>query len=442
MATTKPLVLLDPHPRTRAMIFSDDDWSRLARMADVVGSEAGPVDTAIVDECLPRVCVIVGQTPMPEARLRQAVALRAIFNVEGNFLPNVDYAFCLRSGIRVAVAAPAFAAPVAEHALALTLDLLRGVTRADRAFRDGREEYGWRGNVGAATLFDADVGVVGLGNIGRALLPLLAPFRCRVRVHDPWLPDAVIRERGAVPATLDELFACSNVVIVAAAPTRDNRGAIGAAQFARMRQGSKLVLISRADVMDFAALKEVVASGRIEAALDVFPQEPVAADDPIRSMPGMLLSSHRAGGLDSALKTIGAMVVDDLDLVLRGLPPVRLQSAQPETVGLQCSRPGLDAASTTMSTSRARKTIRRSGAAANAGMNRKRCAPRRIASGCCRWACAAATSWASRSSRSSIRGATCRHAMRICASAPKPSSAAYGRRADFRSSFPRCRSAK
>ena len=348
MATTKPLVLLDPHPRTREMIFSDEDWARLARMADVVRSDAGPVDPAIIDECLPRVCAILGQTPLPEARLRRASALRAVFNVEGNFLPNVDYDYCFRNGIRVAVASPAFAAPVAEHALALTLDLLRGVTRADRAFRDGREAYGWRGNREAATLFDAEVGVVGLGNIGCALLPLLVPFRCRVRVHDPWLPDAVIRARGAIAATLDDVFASSNVVIVVAAATLDNRHAIGTAQLARMRVGSKLVLLGRADVVDFAALQDVVAGGRIEAALDVFPQEPVAFDDPIRRMPGVLLSAHRAGGLDSALKTIGAMVVDDLDLVLRGLPPVRLQCAQPETVGLQRSRPGFGASPMTV----------------------------------------------------------------------------------------------
>jgi NAD(P)-dependent dehydrogenase (short-subunit alcohol dehydrogenase family) len=60
-----------------------------------------------------------------------------------------------------------------------------------------------------------------------------------------------------------------------------------------------------------------------------------------RGAAGILLSAHRAGGLDSALKAIGAMVVDDLDLVLRGLPAVRLQCAQPETVGLLRSSPGV-----------------------------------------------------------------------------------------------------
>lgn len=339
----KPLVLLDPHPRTRAMIFGDEDWNRLLAIAEVVRCDDGRVDDAVVDECLPRVTAIVGQTAMPEARLRRAPSLRAIFNVEGNFFANIDYAYCFQHGIRVAVAAPAFAAPVAEYALALTLDLLRGVTRADRAFREGTEAYGWRGNPESTTLVGRDVGIVGFGNVGRALVPLLAPFRCRLRVHDPWLPDAVVGEFGALAVTLDDVFAQSDIVIVASAATRDNRAGIGAAQFARMRRGAKLVLVSRADVVDFAALEDAVADGRIEAALDVFPKEPVAADDPIRGMPGFLLSSHRAGGLDSALKTIGAMVVDDLDLVFRGLPPVRMQLAQPETIGLQRSRPGVAA---------------------------------------------------------------------------------------------------
>ena len=337
----KPLVLLDPHPRTRDMIFASADWERLEDLAEIITTESGAVNAAVVDKYLPRLCAIVGQTPLPAARLERATALRAIFNVEGNFLPNVDYGYCFRHGIRVAVAAPAFAAPVAEYALALALDLLRGVTRADRAFRTGREAYGWRGNLESESLFGADVGVLGFGNIGRALMPLLAPFRCRIRVHDPWLPDAVIMEHGAIPASLADVLERSRVVIVLAAATRDNRHLIGAGELARLRAGSKLVLLSRADVVDFNALQDATASGRIEAAIDVFPEEPVASDDPIRGADAILLSAHRAGGLDSALKAIGAMVVDDLELVLRGLPPVRLQSAQPETVGLLRSKPGI-----------------------------------------------------------------------------------------------------
>ena len=341
MNLARPLVLLDPHPRTNAMIFHRADRERLDAMADVITVEAGAVPDDAVEACLPRVTAILGQTALPGARLARAPHLRAVLNVEGNFFPNVDYATCFARGIRVACAAPAFARPVAEYALALALDLARGITQADRLFRLGQERYGWRGNLAAETLFGAPVGLVGFGNIARALLPLLRPFHCTVRAYDPWLPPTLLHEHGVMPATLTEVLERSRMVFVLAAPTAHNRHLIGAPELACMAPGAGLVLVSRAGVVDYAALHTALREGRIKAAIDVFPAEPPAADDPLRTCTAAVLSSHRAGGLDSALKTIGEMAVDDLDLVLRGLPPVRMQAAQPETVGLQRSPPGL-----------------------------------------------------------------------------------------------------
>lgn len=323
------------------MILRPADRARLARLADVRTVPAGPMPDAMVEALLPAAVAILGQTALPAARLNRALRLKAVFNVEGNFLPNVDYGACFARGIRVGCVAPVFARPVAEFALAAALDLVRGITRADRGFRRGDEAYGWRGNVGVSTLFGAAVGMVGFGNIARALVPLLKPFGVTIRVFDAWLPDAVLREHGVEPAPLDALLAASQVVIVLAAATAANRHFLGAAELARLPDGAKLVLLSRADVVDYAALDAELRRGRIEAAIDVFPAEPVAPDDPVRSIECAILSSHRAGGLKETLLDIGAMVVDDLDLVLRGLPPVRLQMAQPETVALQRSKPGL-----------------------------------------------------------------------------------------------------
>ncbi len=344
MNTVRPLVLLDPWPRNNAMILRPADRARLEALADVRTVEAGPVPDATVDALLPDVVAILGQTALPAQRVHRAPRLKAVFNVEGNFLPNVDYAACFARGIRVGCVAPVFARPVAEFALAASLDLVRGITRADRTFRSGREAYGWRGNVGVSSLFGAAVGIIGFGNIARALVPLLKPFGGTIRVHDAWLPDAVLREHGVLPASLDAVLTSSRVTIILAAATATNRRFIGAAELARMPDGAKLVVLSRADVLDYDALQIEMESGRIEAAIDVFPVEPVAADDPLRGVESAILSSHRAGGLAETLLDIGAMAVDDLELVLRGLPPVRLQMAQPETVGLQRSRPGLSPA--------------------------------------------------------------------------------------------------
>jgi phosphoglycerate dehydrogenase-like enzyme len=90
-------------------------------------------------KALPEAEIIIGQTDLPRERLERASKLRAIFNVEGNFLPNIDYDFCFSHGIRVLIASPAFAVAVAEMALALGLDLARGISQNDRAFREGKK---------------------------------------------------------------------------------------------------------------------------------------------------------------------------------------------------------------------------------------------------------------------------------------------------------------
>ena len=97
-----------------------------------------------------------------------------------------------------------------------------------------------------------------------------------------------------------------------------------------IRPGSALVLVSRAHVVDFEALTELVLAGRFRAAIDVFPTEPFEPDHPIRDAPGVVLSPHRAGLVADALLDIGRRVVDDLEALVRGLPPRRLQAAEPE----------------------------------------------------------------------------------------------------------------
>jgi len=87
------------------------------------------------------------------------------------------------------------------------------------------------------------------------------------------------------------------------------------------------------------ALAERVAAGRFLVASDVWPTEPLPADSPFRSLEGVVLSAHRAGGIPAAFREIGDMVLDDLRLLARGLAPVRMQQAAPELVGRYRNRP-------------------------------------------------------------------------------------------------------
>jgi len=148
-----------------------------------------------------------------------------------------------------------------------------------------------------------------------------------------------MQEAGAVAASLETVMTQSDVVFVTAAVTSENRGFLAADAFAGMRRGAAFILLSRADVVDFPALMAAVASGHIQAASDVFPEEPLAADHPVRTLPGFLLSAHRAGALDVAFQRMGEMVWQDMALLDKGLPPNLCKRAERETVARMRSRP-------------------------------------------------------------------------------------------------------
>jgi phosphoglycerate dehydrogenase-like enzyme len=338
-AMAEPVILVDPRPRTLELICDGPTRARLEALGRLVVHEAGRMPDAMVDAHLSDTVAVLGQTHMDASRLDRAPHLRAIVNVEGNFLPTVDYEACFARGIHVLLASPAFAPAVAEAALGMAIDLVRGIGAADRAMRAGRESYELEGNRGCFLLAGTEVGVVGMGDLARELVRLLVPFRCRVRAYDPWVPDLVLRRHGAEPATLDEVLRASRVVFVFAAPTTENAAMLGRRELELLAEGAVVLLMSRAAVTDVDALVELAAAGRLRAAIDVWPEEPVPADHPARSVEGLLLSAHRAGGMPEAFREIGRLAVTDLELVLAGLPPAVCRRAERETVGRLRSRP-------------------------------------------------------------------------------------------------------
>jgi phosphoglycerate dehydrogenase-like enzyme len=329
---SNPKILIDPQPRTLDLIFDGQAQSRLSTIANLTVFDAGPMPSEMLEKALPEAEIIIGQTDLPRERLERASKLRAIFNVEGNFLPNIDYDFCFSHGIRVLIASPAFAVAVAEMALALGLDLARGISQNDRTFREGKEEYGFQSNRNSFLFTGCKVGIIGFGDLARAFRPMLRPFRCPVKVYDPWLPEREILQSDCTPGSLDVVLSSSDAVFVFASVTTENQGFLGARELALIRPGGLFVLMSRAGVVDFAALTAAAQSGRLKVATDVFPEEPFSKVHPIRNLSNVVLSAHRSGGIQEAFYEIGRMVLADVELLVRGLPPLACRVAQPETV--------------------------------------------------------------------------------------------------------------
>jgi len=251
----------------------------------------------------------------------------------------MPYQILFERGIHVLTTGAVFAVPVAELGVGLAIDLARGITDADIAFRHGNERWGGDGNADARLISHADVGIIGFGDLGRALSKTLSGFNCNIKVYDPWLPPSVLRENGVIPSALDDVISTSDFLFVVAAVTSENRHFLGEEAFASMRRGTRFILLSRAEVVDFDALMDAAESGQVFAASDVFPLEPMPANHRIRTLPNFIRSSHRAGALDVAFKQMGNMVLEDMALMDQGLPPMRCKRAERETVSRMQSKP-------------------------------------------------------------------------------------------------------
>ena len=338
MTVMRPLILIDPYPRTEAMVLTPDTEAALSSVARLVTHFGSRAPDDLVDGLLDEVAIIIGQTAMDRTRLERARQLRAIINVKANWEPNIDYGFAQARGIHVLTVAPVMGKPVAEYCLGQAIALARGFVRADADFRAGREVYMSAGNADAYSLHDAPVGLIGYGNLGRALVPLLRPFTDRIAVHDPFLSDAYLDGLGVEPMALDELLASSRFVFILAGATSDNAGFLDAGKLAMVPDNASVILASRADVVDFEALLAEADGGRLRVAVDVYLEEPVPADSAWRTARNVLFTPHLAGGMAATYARMRDMVVDDVRQILNGLPPMRLQRAEPSMAAMARSR--------------------------------------------------------------------------------------------------------
>jgi phosphoglycerate dehydrogenase-like enzyme len=325
-----PMHSSDPDQRPRvvvqvvrdryAQLFSAEDGARLRSLAEVTG----PFDGDAARTLSPAVAQadalwLPGGTHIPRTVLQEAPRLRWIGDTSGG-PPMLDYHLAAERGIAVTDCRRAFGPAVGEMALALYLAAMRDVVVHDRALHtpDAPEGMDKAFNREAS---GRTVGIVGFGGIARSLLHFLAPFRPHLLIHDPFVPAGAIREAGGEPVELHDLLRRADAVFVMAVPTSENRGLLGPAELDLIRPDAVLLVISRAWLVDEAALIERLQAGKFRAAMDVFEIEPLPANHPYRSLPNVILTPHRAGGTAESYRRIGHALVNDLERVARGEAP-------------------------------------------------------------------------------------------------------------------------
>lgn len=327
---SKPVVVLDPQFRRTDELFRPGVLDALAAECDIENRAGAPLDPAEVDRLIEDATVYVAARPaLTRDQIARARRLRAVVEVAGAFHDDLDYEACFERGIEVLSCSPGFRYSVAEMTLAMILAGGRGLVQQHEAFRAGDEA--WVDDLPDTdfTLHGCPVGFIGFGHIARETHRLLAPFAPVVRAYDPFVTDI---DTGVEFCDMQTLVTRSRVVVVSTAPSPATREILSAELIDALQPGALVVLISRAYCVDFPALLAAAASGRIRAAIDVFPREPVPADDPLRSIPNVILSPHRAAAISGGRWPIGDMVFDDVRALLRGDPTRRLKVADPAQI--------------------------------------------------------------------------------------------------------------
>ncbi len=230
----------------------------------------------------------------------------------------------MKRGVALSEARHAWSPAVAELALALILGGLRRTSDFHMKMRLGQDAGIWVNHFPTdidpteRQLTGRTVGIVGFGAIGRRLAELLAPFRVKLLVNDPFLPQSVFAAAHAQRASVEDICRECDIVVLCAANVPAAEKTITAAHIQMLRKNALLVNVGRSMLIDMPALARRLAQNDLIAMLDVFDNEPLEKDSPFRTLPNTYLSPHRGGGIYESLYRALDGLSGDIDAFFEG----------------------------------------------------------------------------------------------------------------------------
>jgi D-3-phosphoglycerate dehydrogenase len=255
--------------------------------------------------------------------LRRAPNLLIVSSNGAGFDP-VDVDACTAAGVVVVNQSGGNAHSVAEHALGMMLTLSKRIIEADRALR--RDANVNRNALIGTEVQGKTVGIIGIGNVGRRIAQLCKGLLgMKVLAYDPYLSASEIAARGAEKVELDDLLRRSDYVSISCPLTKDNRGMIGAREFALMQPHAYFVTTARGFIHDEVALFDALRDKKIAGAgLDVWAKEPPPPDHPLLQFDNVLASPHTAGVTREARANMGRIAAEQMLDALDGKRPPRI----------------------------------------------------------------------------------------------------------------------
>ena len=260
-----------------------------------------------------------------EKQLALAPSLKLISQT-GRTTAHLDMPGLAQRGIAVAVTPGDSGNSTVELTVALILALLRRIPEVDRRMREEQ----WPAVAGQ--VFEGKtLGVVGLGRIGAKVARIARLFQAKVIATGRTLTAERARAAGAEAVSLENLLRESDIVTIHCPLNQQTRGMIGAKEFALMKQGALLVNTARGPIVAQAALLEALTTGRLGGAgLDVYDEEPLPMDHPLRRLNNTVLLSHRGYATVEILRERYEAAMENILAFIDGKP---VNVINPETLG-------------------------------------------------------------------------------------------------------------
>jgi D-3-phosphoglycerate dehydrogenase len=264
--------------------------------------------------------VMVTYAKLPGDLLRQLKRCKVIGRF-GLGVDNIDILAAAQLGITVTYVPDYCMHEVSDHAMALLLALVRKIPLSNKLVQAGRWEM--PAVVPIHRLDGRVLGLVGFGNIPRALAPKAKAFGLKVVTHDPFVSADALRMTGVEGVSFDRLLEISDYVSIHAPLNDKTRGLFNADNFRKMKKGALLVNTARGPLVDEQALIQALDSGHLGgAALDVVAAEPLAKDSKLLGRDNVILTPHTGFYSVEALNELQTKCATDVARVLSGEKPI------------------------------------------------------------------------------------------------------------------------
>ncbi len=230
---------------------------------------------------------------------------------------NVDVQAASRKGIIVMNTPTGNAVTTAEHALTLLMSLARKIPQATASMRNGKwEKSKFEGTEVAGKI----LGVVGMGNIGRIVADRAQGLKMNVIGFDPVLSPEKARSLGIELVTIDELFSRADFITFHAPLTAETKNLVNADSMKKMKKGVLIINAARGGIVDEHALAVAIQEGHVGgAALDVFVNEPVEADNPLLKLDKVIVTPHLGASTAEAQERVALEIAEQtVDFLVHG----------------------------------------------------------------------------------------------------------------------------